>query len=310
MTASDATSDATHAARVAVVGSGPLAGEVVRNLALAGVQATLHRPDDFWHTLRLSELQDCVCAIAAGGNGESRRRLNQLCRVAGVDFVNVSLADGGITIDTFPFGSAAGSACLQCAADRADADAAQSQAPDSFEASVAGALAVAAATRQVGMAPGARWLHLDSLAAAGAMLGLERRHDCPLCAALPDRLQVIRTRNRWTTRQAIDLAGPELEQQPVRLSDAVVTACACAACGTTAAPMAAAGRAGTGSGPAPLACPRCGSAAVRVETRDSFSLGELMARFGTHPVPAKFALVRIGAATVCFDLQDAAPGDG
>jgi hypothetical protein len=42
---------------------------------------------------------------------------------------------------------------------------------------------------------------------------------------------------------------------------------------------------------------------VRIDARDTFSLGELTERFGRGPVPAKFALADIGGVAVCFDLE-------
>jgi hypothetical protein len=112
-----AASDAHRSpARVAVVGSGPLADEVVRNLGLVGVPAALHPAEDFWGTLRLADLQDCYCAVAAGIEPAARRQLNALCQVAAVDFVCVSRAPCGVTVETFPFGSDPGCACLECEA--------------------------------------------------------------------------------------------------------------------------------------------------------------------------------------------------
>jgi len=51
-------------------------------------------------------------------------------------------------------------------------------------------------------------------------------------------------------------------------------------------------------------CPRCAKPAVRIEIRQRFELGELVERFGSRPVPAKFALADIGGRTVCFDFEE------
>ena len=102
----------------------------------------------------------------------------------------------------------------------------------------------------------------------------------------------------------------QLAAQTVRLSDALVTACICATCGPVVT-----GLAGMINRPAAdfaagaPACPVCGSASLRVEARDEFTLGELMERFGGGPIPTKFALADIGGATVCFDLEAGLPHD-
>ena len=147
------------AARVVVIGGGALADEVARNLSLAGIPAAIHRPAEFWNTLRLADLQDCYCAVAAGCDLRSLRRLNSLAQVAGVDFVSVSLGPDGITLETFPFGSDAGCACAECdGAVRPDAVAVL---PDPIATGIAGALAAAAALQFAGH--GARRLSIPAI---------------------------------------------------------------------------------------------------------------------------------------------------
>jgi hypothetical protein len=287
--------------RVVVVGSGPLAAEVARNLELVGVPAAVHHPGDFWQTLRLSELQDCYCAVGAGIPLAARRRLNALCQVAGVDFVCAATDASGITVETFPFGSDPGCACLECEAPGAH-DGLRSTVPDPIASSVAGALAAAAALHCAGH--GARRLHAPEVNEGSTLVTLARRDDCGACASPWRAPRIIRTRNRWTSRDFLAAEAQSLAAQVVRLSDAVVTACDCAGCGPVAELQALVGRPATEAA-AIAACPRCGAASVRIETRDAFSLGELTQRFGRGPVPAKFALAEIGGTAVCFDLEAA-----
>lgn len=296
---------AGQAARVAVVGSGTLAAEVVRNLGLAGIPAAVHTPEDFWQTLRLADLQDCYCAVAAGIPLVARRRLNALCQVAAVDLVCVSTTAHGITVETFPFGSDPGCACLECEPP-VDDGAVASLVPDPIASSIAGALA--AATALTCASEGARRLYAPDVTEASTLVPLARRDDCPACASPWRAPRVIRTRNRWTGRDFLAAEAPALAAQRVRLSDAVVTACACAGCGAVAALTALVNRPAAQAA-AIAACPSCGDA-VHVESRDTFSLGELTERFGRGPVPAKFALAEIGGAAVCFDLEAAARDPG
>jgi hypothetical protein len=293
---------APEPARVAVVGAGPLAAEVVRNLELVGIPVAVHAPEDFWRTLRLADLQECYCAVAVGGDHEARRRLNQLSQVAGIDFVNVSLGSGGITVESFPFGSDPECACVECDIELT-ADDGLPQAPDPIAASIAGALAAAAALHCSGQ--GARRLSIPELNGASTSVRLERRLDCPACTNAWRAPRIIHTRNRWSARDFLRPDAPALAAQVVRLSDALVTACACADCGPVAALAGTVNRPAAQFAASPPMCPNCG-AAVQLESRDAFSLGELMERFGGGPVPAKFALAEIGGATVCFALEAAA----
>ncbi len=293
---------------VAVVGSGPLAAEVVRNLGLVGVPVAVHRPEDFWQTLRLADLQDCYCAVAAGISLDARRRLNALCQVAAADLVCVATGAHGITVESFPFGSDPDCACVECEAPADDGDFI-APVTDPIASSVAGALAAAAALNCASQ--GARRLYAPQISEASTLVPLARRDDCWACAPPWRAPRVIRTRNRWTGRDFLAAEATALAAQRVQLSDAVVTACDCAGCGPVAALTAFVNRPAAEAAAIP-ACPGCGTDSVRIEARDTFSLGELTERFGRDPVPAKFALAEIGGVAVCFDLEATArdPGGG
>ena len=295
-------------ARVVVIGAGPLAAEVVRNLGLVGVPAAVHRPEDFWQTLRLADLQDCYCAVAAGLPLEARRRLNALCQVAAADLVCVATGAHGITVETFPFGSDPGCACLECEAPLEDGTLA-GPVPDPIASSIAGALAAAAALHCA--SEGARRLYAPEVSEASTLVSLARRDACRACASPWRAPRVIRTRNRWTGRDFLRAEAPTLADQRVHLSDAIVTVCDCAGCGPVAALTTLVNRPAAEAA-AIHACPGCGADSVRIEARDTFSLGELAERFGRGPVPAKFALAEICGVAVCFDLEAAArdPGGG
>jgi hypothetical protein len=179
--------------------------------------------------------------------------------------------------------------------------------PDPIASSIAGALAAAAALHCA--SEGARRLYTPEVNEASTLVPLTRRDDCRACASPWRAPRVIRTRNRWTGRDFLTADAPALAAQRVRLSDAVVTACDCAGCGTVAALTALMNRPAAEAAAIP-ACPNCGADSVRIEARDTFSLGELTDRFGRGPVPAKFALAEIGGMAVCFDLQAAARDSG
>lgn len=299
----------SSAARVVVVGAGALADEVARNLALAGIPSVMHRPADFWRNLRLADLQDCYCAVAAGCDRRTRGRVSALAQVASVDFVSVSLGSEGIVLETFPYGSDSECACLECAPPL-PADVAAALA-DPIATGIAGALAAAAALQCAGN--GARRLAIPALVAAGTSTALERRAGCPACAPPWRAPRVVRTRNRWAARPGIAPEATTLDGQTVRLSEAIVTGCECPDCGPVDALAGAINRPVAELPPEAPACPCCGASPLRVEVRDEFSLGELAARFGSSPVPAKFALACIGGTAVCFDLEPAAarePGAG
>lgn len=296
---------ASNPARVVVIGSGPVAIEVVRNLGLVDIPVAVHAPHEFWASLRLADLQDCYCAVAADADREASHRLNRLCQVAGVDFVSVVLGPDGIRVESFPFGSDPACACLECDATPCAGDGVP-QAPDPIAASIAGALAAAAALNCSGH--GAHRLSLQELNDASTSMPIRRRRDCAGCASPWRAPRVVRTRNRWATRDFLRGDATVLAAQSVQLSDAVVTACECTCCGPVAGLGSLLNRPVPPDATFPVACPSCGADTVRVELRDAFTLGELAERFGGGPVPVKFVLAEIGGTAVCFDL-DAAAGE-
>jgi hypothetical protein len=98
--------------------------------------------------------------------------------------------------------------------------------------------------------------------------------------------------------------GANLADQPIRLSNALITSYACAACGPLAEAARYVNQRASSFDDTIADCPQCGAPSVRVEIRDTFRLGELVERFGAGRVPAKFALAECGDRVVCFDLEE------
>jgi hypothetical protein len=113
----------------------------------------------------------------------------------------------------------------------------------------------------------------------------------------------VRTRNRWVLAPEINEASQSLGQV-LRLSDPLVTGYECAQCGALPEAARYIDRRAADFDDSIATCPRCAEPAVRIEIRQRFELGELVERFGTRPVPAKFALADIGGRMVCFDFEE------
>lgn len=276
-------------------------------------------PGDFWDTLSLERLQDYDCAIAAVDNFEARLRLNQLCLIRRVNFVNAGLDSRWASVESFPFAAADDAACYECTlpgsayqriAERYSCGGLRRRAglerripTTTITASVAGALAASAALRLGGDAQrGAQRRLLDTLGGAGSCVAIERREDCPGCAQFATPPRVVRIRNRWTPPDG--LASEVIAAQPLQLSDALVTGYECASCGPLTQAAQYLNRRASVFDDGIATCPNCATPSVRVEIRDTFTVGELSARFGDGRVPAKYALADINGGTVCFDLEE------
>jgi molybdopterin/thiamine biosynthesis adenylyltransferase len=279
-------------------------------------------PGDFWDTLRLVRLQDYDCAIAAVDNFEARLRLNQLCLIARVNLVNAGLDSRWAMVESFPFAAADDAACYECTlpesayarvAERYSCGGLRRRArierripTTAVTASVAGALAASAALR-LGDEPSlrARRQLVDTIGGAGGASDIERRAGCPGCGPWTRPPQVVRIRNRWATwhtGKGLDLES--VSAQPVQLSDALITGYECAGCGPLEEAAQYVGRRAADFDDGITTCPHCATPSVRVEIRDTFTVGELMTRFGESRVPARFALAAIDGRALCFDLEE------
>ena len=276
---------------------------------------------DFWDTLSLGRLERYDCAIAAVDNLEARLKLNQMCLIAGVDLVNAGLDSRWVTVESFPFGSAPGVACYECTLpDTAYARVAERYSCGGLRrraqlehripttvitASVAGALAASTALRFGGDATPAhsRRVLIDTIGGTSSVVEIDRREGCPGCGVFAVPPRVVRTRNRWAPRSE-SAADASLGELPLRLSDALITAYECAACGPLAAASRYINQRAAAFDDSIATCPSCAAPSVRVEIRDAFSLGELMHRFGYGAVPVKFVLAELEAGPVCIDLEE------
>lgn len=286
---------------------------------------------DFWKTLSLHALQTYTCAIACVDNFEARIRLNQMCRIAGVDLVNAGLDSRYASVEVFPFATNWRAACYEChlpqsayqrIAERYScgwlkkrAFEARKVPTTTITASAAGALAVSQALR-LGAAREVREsqrMLLDTIDGTGSRARLERVEGCIGCASLADRPRLIRAKRRLvgTFASALQTGHGQPFDVDLRLSDPVITGYRCARCGELAESrhylLQPAGRFDDRI----THCPRCTQRAVQVEIRDRFSLRELERDFAGQSLPAKYvlacsdsALVRSGARQLCIELED------
>lgn len=293
------------------------ASDVDPNVRLRAIEG------DFWETLSVWRLAEYDCAVGAVDNFEARVRLNQMCLLAGTSFVNAGIDSRHAAVESFPFGDGWDGACYECHLPesayarmaeryscgglRRRAGAVRQVPTTSITASVAGALAASAALRLGASHPGvarASRVLVDTIAGTGVRTELGRNPGCAMCAGLTQPPSLVRTRNRWSLAPEMQDAAPEALAQVLTLSDALLTGYECAACGPLAEAARFVNRRAADFEDSIAVCPRCANPAVRVEIRQRFTLGELVERFGSRPVPVKFALAELGGRTVCFDFEE------
>jgi bacteriocin biosynthesis cyclodehydratase domain-containing protein len=285
---------------IAVVGAGRIGSELIRNLGLMGIGRTdvfeleprVADPlrsrytvydGDFWDTLTLAGLQQYDFAVCTVDSPMARQRMNQKCVVANANMV-LAWTEGTLAIvGAYPFHAQPDSACFECEASRAtiampiaalrlsveEAPAAAGPATRIATASVAGALAAALIAR----------------IAAGAHGSIARR--ATLDATLGQG------------------ASLEIRRDPH-----------CRRCGSLQRPVPIVQTRNRWEAPASVAqtCPELLNQQLQLSDEieglpvDSCCVRELAARFHGGPIPAKFALTKVGGRIVCLDFEERDPG--
>ena len=69
---------------------------------------------DFWDELSISEIRNFDLVYCCVDNFEARLKLNKLCYLASVDFVNIGIDSRYASIEIFPYNQAEGVACYEC----------------------------------------------------------------------------------------------------------------------------------------------------------------------------------------------------
>ena len=93
--------------READVGTGKAQSVARRAAELDPAVVVKAIPGDVWQTLGFGALREYRCVIGALDNFEARMRLNLLCWIAGVDWINAAIDSRYVTVESFPFSAAA-----------------------------------------------------------------------------------------------------------------------------------------------------------------------------------------------------------
>jgi hypothetical protein len=295
-------------------------------------------PGDVWQTLDFGALREYCCVIGALDNFEARMRLNLLCWIAGVDWINAAIDSRYVTVESFPFAAATAPAAGGAGNSRPDDGRPDDGRPACYEfglpssvyrqiaeryscgglqraaalrrivptttitASLAGAQAVNRALRSAapGGPPGqtAQRWLLDTSSGLSTVARLMPSPACPACGGHRHNAPVLPVPGG--TAGALDVTARSLPAESIRLSDALIWRCHCANCGVTDATRAVELQPAGNVPDTVTFCTRCRSEAISVQIRDDFDVGELSERFGPQArVPARFAM----AGDACLDLQ-------
>ena len=185
-----------------------------------------------------------ICCV---DNFEARLRLNLICKLWGIDFINTGVDSRNAVVDTFPFSKGEGVSCYECTLPPSvyqrlslryscgglkRAAFVEKRIPTTvITASLAGSLAASKALRLgPGRAQKSDRIFLDSIAGVSRPSELPRRADCPACAQFPGPFRCTQVKD---LQAELAKFRPETPGQPldITLPESVILAYQCKACG-------------------------------------------------------------------------------
>ncbi|MCE3284653.1 MAG: hypothetical protein K0R70_909, partial [Steroidobacteraceae bacterium] len=232
---------------------------------------------DFWDELTLARLREFDFAVCTIDDSVARVRMNQKCLVANVSLLQAWTDDGVATVGAYPFGALDDCACFECDAGR-----------------TATPMPLASLRLTVGESEPGAVAHVATCSIAGA-----------LAAALVVRI-AAGSHDRVARRASLDTtsgagSSVELSRDPD-----------CVRCHGLSRPVPIVFTRNRWSVSSAVATSSPGTLEQNVQLSDdidglpghSFSVGELVQRYGGGPIPAKFALTAVEGRTVCLDFED------
>lgn len=274
--------------------------------------------------------------ISAVDNFDARLRLNQLCLLAGVDFVNSAIDSRFVSLDVFPH-SRWDIACYECnlpettyqrIAQRYSCGGLLKRAFDekkvpttTITASLAGAMAAAAALGLGETAENAkesRRVFLDSHTMLGQASRLSRQASCLACSGLNirpqrvDRADLCFIDGDPRTATLAESNQPCASDEPVVivLPEPVISGYRCNQCGGDRSASISAseilGHRARDYDDRLIWCPNCQAASMQIDVRDRFGLNEFETLTAQMPIgspPAPFAIAHYGQHTAFIEWR-------
>jgi molybdopterin-synthase adenylyltransferase len=271
---------------------------------------------DVAERLRPSQVAAFDVVFCCVDNFEARLRLNELCLIAGVDFVNGAIDSRSASVEIFPFSHGRTVGCYECGlppsayqriAQRYScgwlrrAGLVERRVPTTIvTSSLAAALMVSWGMRMGPERPPAgRRAFIDSVGGGSQTVTVVRNDACPCCAPVGDEVAVL----RWKAGEPLRI-GAAGDAVRLRLPEAVVLAARCEACGFDAGATVPPGSRMRMHTTDARRCPRCGDEAVAIDGRDALTLAELRDALGGRPPALPYFWIEDPRTAVCVEIDD------
>jgi molybdopterin/thiamine biosynthesis adenylyltransferase len=278
-----------------------------------------HFHGDVWQLMRLDKMRQYQAVISAVDNFEARIRINNLCRLAGVDLVNAGIDSRYASVETFPFRTTPMCACYECSLPESVYKKVSSRYSCGWlkkigieerkipttviTSSVAGAFAASLALRLNVTTQSVRASRtlIDTISGESSVTDLSRSPTCVGCSEIRKSVHIYQVDGSKPVLRR-PLIGDDFPNVRIRLSDPVITKFSCSSCHQYERHIF---ECASGYTEALTICPSCNAQSVKVDIRDSFTYAELGEYVKDRTVPTKYASMHIGDHTFIFELAEA-----
>ncbi len=279
---------------------------------------------DLGSALSVDALQTYDVVLCCVDNFEARMRLNEMCRIAGVDYVDLAIDSQYASVSVFPFGTNTDIACYECnlpstayqqVAERYSCGHLKRVAYEEKKvpttivtSSVVGSIGVSFALRLGGgsVRHDSYRILINTLGGTSTVTPrLVRSNDCPCCSRLgPDVVLIRVSRSSVLSEIGKALGVSDSTDWSVRLSDPVLVLARCAHCGFQPGEGTLIGKPSSQFDESIRLCLNCRLQSVGIIFEEEFSLSALAALYQGKTIPVSYALVSSEDFVCCVSFQE------
>ena len=278
---------------------------------------------DATRQLTISSLYRHDVVISCVDNFEARLRINQMCRIAGVDFLNLGIDSKYASIEVFPFSNKNPVACYECnlpisvynrIAERYSCgylkkvSFEEKKIPTTIVTSgIAGSFGASVALRlgQSDLSDSKRIL-IDSISGLSTVTScLAKSSECPCCTAIGYDYRIVSTSRKGGFGQIFQKLWVQKPLElTLRLSEPIVLSSVCKKCGVSPYDGQQVGRAQFELDETARFCSHCADHSVDIHFVDELSVDMFAQLYRDRPVSVSYATTIIGTLHYCFSFEE------
>lgn len=270
---------------------------------------------DFWDLLSFEKARSYDCIFCCVDNFEARIKLNQLCLLAGINFINTGIDSKFSQIEIFPFKEGRHIACYECNLPNSVYERMQNRyscgwlkkisfiekkIPTTIvTSSLTGSLAVANALNLIrdDSPRDAKRILIDTFTAKSSVSLIEQSSTCPACSSIRDQITITKGLAVIESSFCLD------EDVHITTSDPILVSYRCVDCRPKEEDSTVVFEKASKFDSTLTKCDTCGNDSVDITVKDSFAVDELITSLSGRRLPVKFIRIDTKKRTSIIELE-------